>query len=158
MDLFNNYTWFLTDPVNGDQFHQHDDRVYGGGGASRTVSGSLFGLPTETVYGIQSRYDDIDIALSNTVQRQFLSSILADHVEEGNAGIYAENTVHWTDWLRTTLGWRGDYLCGIGEFDAAVREFGEQSSGDRQPQIQDGVRPVRQYRIIPRRRHGLSQQ
>jgi hypothetical protein len=30
MDLFNNYTWDLTDPVNGDQFHQRDDRVYGG--------------------------------------------------------------------------------------------------------------------------------
>jgi outer membrane receptor protein involved in Fe transport len=108
LDLFNNYTWFLTDPINGDQFHQHDDRVYGGGGASRTVNGALFGLPTETVYGVQSRYDDINVALSNTVQRQFLSSILADHIEEGNAGIYAENTVHWTNWLHTTLGWRGD--------------------------------------------------
>jgi outer membrane receptor protein involved in Fe transport len=110
MDLFNNYTWFLTDPVNGDQFHQHDDRVYGGGGASRTVDGTLFGRPSETVFDIQSRYDDINVALSNTLQRQFLSSILADHINEGNAGIYAENTVHWTDWLKTTAGWRGDYF------------------------------------------------
>jgi len=109
LDLYNNYTWDLTDPINGDQFHQHDDRVYGGGGASRTINGSLFNLPTETVLGVQSRYDDIDVALSNTVQRQFLSSVLADHVSEENAGIYAENTVHWTDWLRTTAGWRGDY-------------------------------------------------
>jgi outer membrane receptor protein involved in Fe transport len=23
--------------------------------------------------------------------------------------LYAQNTVGWTDWLRTTLGWRGDY-------------------------------------------------
>ena len=29
LDLYNNFTWFLTDPVNGDQFHQHDDRIYG---------------------------------------------------------------------------------------------------------------------------------
>ncbi len=69
----------------------------------------MFNLPTETVFGIQSRYDDINLALSNTVQRQFLSNVLADHVNEENAGIYAENTVHWTDWLRTTVGWRGDY-------------------------------------------------
>jgi len=109
LDLYNNFTWFLTDPINGDQFHQHDDRLYGGAGASRTINGSLFDRPTETVFGVQSRYDDIDLALSNTVQRQFLSSTLADHVNEGNAGIYAENTVHWTDWLRTTAGWRGDY-------------------------------------------------
>jgi outer membrane receptor protein involved in Fe transport len=109
LDLFNNFTWFTTDPVNGDQFHQHDGRVYGGAGASRTVNGALFNLPTETVYGFQSRYDDINVALTNTVQRQFLSSVLADHVAEANAGIYAENTVHWADWFKTTLGWRGDY-------------------------------------------------
>ncbi len=109
LDLYNNYTYFLTNPVDGDQFHQYDNRVYGGAGASRTVDGTLFNLPTETVYGIQSRYDDINVALSDTVQRQFLSPILSDHVNEANAGIYAENTVHWTDWLKTTLGWRGDY-------------------------------------------------
>ena len=117
LDLFNNYTWHLDDVTNGDngdQFHQHDDRVYGGAGASRTINGSLFDMPTETVFGVQSRYDDIDLGLSNTVQRQLLSNILLDHVDEGNVGIYAENTVHWTDWLRTTTGWRGDY------FDASV--------------------------------------
>ena len=100
LDLYNNYTWFLTDPVNGDQFHQHDDRTYGGGGVSRTIQGSLFGRPSETVFGVQSRYDDITLALTNTVQRQFLSNTLLDHVSEGNAGIYVENTVQWTDWLR----------------------------------------------------------
>ena len=64
-----------TSPIrrNGDQFHQHDDRIYGGAGASRTIEGSLFGLPTETVLGVQTRYDDINLALSNTFQRQFLS-------------------------------------------------------------------------------------
>jgi outer membrane receptor protein involved in Fe transport len=110
LDLFNNFTWFLTDPVNGDQFHQHDSRIYGGVGTSRTIVGSLFGHPTEIVFGIQSRYDDIDLGLSNTVQRQSLTYTLIDHVNEENVGIYVESTVYWTDWLRTTLGWRGDYF------------------------------------------------
>ena len=110
MDLFNNYTWDTNDPVNGDQFHQHDDRTYGGGGVSRTIDGTLFNLPTETVFGLQSRYDDIITALNYSTRRQFLSPYIYDHVGEGNAGIYAENTVHWTDWLRTTTGWRGDYF------------------------------------------------
>ena len=74
LDLYNDFTWFLTNPVNGDQFQQHDDRVYGGAGASRTIDGTLFGRPTETVFGIQSRYDDIDLALNNTVQRQITRS------------------------------------------------------------------------------------
>ncbi len=109
MDLWNNYTYDTVDPVNGDQFHQHDDRVYGGGGASRTFNGTLFNLPTETVVGVQSRYDDIITALNFSDQRQLLAPYIYDHVGEGNAAIYTENTVHWTDWLRTVLGWRGDY-------------------------------------------------
>jgi hypothetical protein len=130
MNLFNNYTWFLNNPIDGDQFHQHDARVYGGGGASRTLDGTLFGRPTETVFGVQSRYDDIDTGLTNTFQRQFLSNILLDHVDEGNAGIYAENTVHWTDWFRTTAGWRGDY------FSASVNsELQSANSGSTQAAI-----------------------
>lgn len=120
LDLFNNYTYHLDDANNGDngdQFHQHDDRIYGGVGASRTIDGSLFNRPTETVFGVQSRYDDITTGLSNTVQRQLLSNVLLDHIDEGNVGIYAESTVHWTDWLRTTTGWRGDY------FDASVNSM-----------------------------------
>ena len=109
MDLFNDFTWFLTNPIAGDQFQQHDDRVYGGGGISRTFNGSLFGRPTETVVGFQTRFDNINLASNNTVAQQFLSATLLDHVNEANAGIYAEHTVHWTSWLATTLGWRGDY-------------------------------------------------
>ncbi len=110
MNLFNNFTWDTTDPVKGDQFHQLDDRVYAGGVASRTVNGTLLNRPTETVFGVQSRYDDITIGLSDTARRLFLSNILVDHANEGNVGIYAQHTMHWTDWFRTTAGWRGDYF------------------------------------------------
>jgi opacity protein-like surface antigen/outer membrane receptor protein involved in Fe transport len=109
MDLFSNFTWDTTDPVNGDQFHQLDNRLYGGFGASRTLNGTLFNRPTETVFGVQSRYDDITVGLSDTTHRLFLSNILVDHVDEGNVGVYAQNTTRWTDWFRTTVGWRGDF-------------------------------------------------
>jgi outer membrane receptor protein involved in Fe transport len=109
LDLFNDFTYFLSNPVLGDQFHQHDDRIMAGGNASRTLNGSFAGLPMQTTVGVQTRYDDIDLALSDTFQRGFLANVRSDKVGEGSIGIYAENTVKWTDWLRTTLGWRGDY-------------------------------------------------
>jgi len=109
LDLYNNFTWFLNDPVKGDQFHQHDGRTMVGGNASRTLQGTLGGVRTETTLGIQTRYDDIDLGLTNTFQRTFLSNIRSDRVGESSVGVYAENTLYWTDWLRTTLGWRGDY-------------------------------------------------
>ncbi len=108
LDLFNNFSWETTDPVNGDQFRQHDGRIYAGSGVSRTLKGTMFSLPTETEVGVQTRYDDITLSLSNTNQRLFLSNTLVDHVGEGNVGIYIQNTMHWTDWFKTTTGWRGD--------------------------------------------------
>jgi hypothetical protein len=125
LDLFNNFSYFLADPLRGDQFHQHDDRIMAGANASRTFDGSLIGRPMQTTFGTQTRYDDIRLALTDTGQRTFLSTVRSDHVNEASVGIWTENTVHWTDWLRTTLGWRGDY------FDAKVTSlFDANNSGN----------------------------
>ena len=109
LNLWNNFTYFLTDPVNSDQFHQHDDRVLGGINASHTFKSKFAGLPMETEIGVQSRYDGIRLDLNNTVQRQFLSPIRGDAVREGSVGVFVQNTLHWNDWLRTIVGWRGDF-------------------------------------------------
>ena len=63
----------------------------------------------QTTFGVQTRYDDINLALTDTLQRAFLSNVRNDKVGEASVGVYAQNTVGWTDWLRTTLGWRADY-------------------------------------------------
>jgi hypothetical protein len=110
LNLFNNFTWFTTNPTLGDQFHQSDDRIYSGGAVSRTFNGTLFSFASQTVVGLQTRDDDINVGLTNTFRRQFLSNTLFDHVNEGNVGVYAENTTRWTDWWRTTFGLRGDYF------------------------------------------------
>ena len=109
LNLWNDFTYFLTDPANGDQFHQHDDRILGGIDASHVFNGRFAGLPMETEIGVQSRYDDIRLDLDNTVRRQSLAPIRSDAVQEGSVGLFAQNTLHWTDWLRTTVGWRGDF-------------------------------------------------
>ena len=76
---------------------------------SRTINSTLFGRPTETLFGVQTRYDDIDVSLGNTVSvTSFKHS--RRRCREGNVCIYAQNTTRWTDWFRTTAGWRGDYF------------------------------------------------
>ena len=109
LDLFNDFTYFLTNPLQGDQFHQHDDRVMTGGSASRTINGSFAGRLMETTFGIQTRYDVINLGLTDTYQRAFLSNVRSDIVGEASVAVYAQSTVHWSDWLRTTMGVRGDY-------------------------------------------------
>ncbi|KQP43010.1 TonB-dependent receptor [Methylobacterium sp. Leaf104] len=108
MNLFNDFTYFLNDPVAGDQFRQRDSRVLGGGEVSHTVPGSLFGLAMENEFGVQTRTDDIRVGLFNTAARQYRSTVLDDRVLEASAAFYVENRVRWTDWLRTSLGFRAD--------------------------------------------------
>ncbi|WP_445490114.1 TonB-dependent receptor [Rhodopseudomonas sp. RCAM05734] len=109
LNLWNDFTYYLSNPVDGDQFHQHDDRVLGGFSASHTFNHQFAGLRMETEVGVQSRYDNVQVDLNNSVRRQFASAIRSDAVKEGSVGVFAQNTVFWTDWLRTTAGWRGDY-------------------------------------------------
>ena len=156
LDLYNNFTYFLTDPVNGDQFHQHDDRVLAGANASRTINGSFGSLPTETTFGVQTRYDDIDLSLTNTVARQFLSNTRSDHVNEGNVGIYAQNMSHWTPWLRTIVGLREDfYTANVNSFFDPANS-GNANAAIAQPEILDGSWPILQDRILCQRGHWIS--
>ena len=48
-------------------------------------SEAFAGLPMQTTVGVQTRYDDIALALSDTYQRSFLSTVRNDRVGEGSA-------------------------------------------------------------------------
>jgi hypothetical protein len=59
--------------------------------------------------GIQFRNDDIpDSGLNQTESRQVLSTVVHDRVEEARLGVYADDRIQWTSWLRTELGLRAD--------------------------------------------------
>lgn len=102
LQLFNDFTYFLDNPIDGDQFSQTDRRTLVGVNASHTFNHRLAELPMETTLGVQTRYDDINVGLFNTVDRQITGIVREDHVQEGSAGFYAQNLVRWAPWLRTT--------------------------------------------------------
>ncbi|MBR1189253.1 TonB-dependent receptor [Bradyrhizobium sp. AUGA SZCCT0160] len=112
LQLYNNFTYFLDDPVNGDQFNQRDSRTLGGFDARHAFDWRLDGLETQTRIGLQSRYDDIHVGLFKTQQRGWLSTVREDRVREGNVGVWMDSTTRWTDWLRTTVGIREDVHAG----------------------------------------------
>ena len=112
LKLFNNFTYFLDDPVNGDQFSQTDRRTVYGLNASHAFDMRFAGIETQTRVGLQTRGDDIHVGLFNTLQRATLSTVRDDSVQEGNVGLWADTTARWTDWLRTTVGMREDYFAG----------------------------------------------
>ena len=69
LQLFNNFTYFLDNPVNGDQFNQLDRRTLGGFDARHAFDWRFGGFETQTRVGLQSRYDDIHVGLFKTEQR-----------------------------------------------------------------------------------------
>ena len=109
LQLFNNFTYFLSNPVDGDQFKQRDDRWIGGAKASRThFFAGPAGLRNELTVGLETRYDAITVGLFNTKERQTLSTVREDDVREASVGVFGEATLRWTPWLRTITGLRAD--------------------------------------------------
>jgi hypothetical protein len=126
--LFNNFTYFLDDPVNGDQFSQLDRRTVSGFDASHAFDWRFAGIESQTRIGLQSRYDDIDVGLFRTLQRSTLSTVREDGVQEGNLGLWTDTTARWTDWLRTSVGIREDYFAGRVASDTALNSGNAQAS------------------------------
>jgi hypothetical protein len=116
-NLFSNFTYFLNDPVNGDQFEQSDRRSVWGADVSHTWLGTLGMRPMENTLGVQSRFDRIRLGLFNTVERQRLATTRDDRVAESSAGAYGQNRVQWNGWLRTIAGLRIDQYQGKVESD-----------------------------------------
>ena len=107
--LFSNFTEFLNDPVNGDEFEQRDERITVGGSAIYNQPFTLAGLDAELRTGGDVRYDDIfNIGLFNTAARERLSTVRDDEVTELSLGGFAEIEVNLTDRLRASAGLRAD--------------------------------------------------
>ena len=109
LNLFSNFTYFLDDPVDGDQFNQRDRRGVFGLTADRTSPVAWLGQKTTVTVGLQLRDDLIgELALRRTAQRALLGPIRADEVHEASAGAFAHANTHWSDRLRTEAGLRAD--------------------------------------------------
>ena len=63
LELFSDFTYFLDDPVHGDQFEQKDQRVQIRASASETWHWKLLGFDTQNTVGLQERTDFIHLGL-----------------------------------------------------------------------------------------------
>jgi outer membrane receptor protein involved in Fe transport len=109
LNLFSNFTYFLADPVNGDQFEQADDRnVYGWTGSWKRED-TWRGVTLRSALGFELRQDRIQpVGLHATLRRERLSTTREDRVVEGSAGLWAENATQWNEWFRSVVGLRYD--------------------------------------------------
>ena len=133
MTLWNDYTHFLDDPINGDQEQQSEARTTAGGQAVYLLHLTFGPITSDTALGLQGRYDDVYVDRRHTHDRIALNyceteqdpapdgsyapavatpavdgACDADRVHLGDVALYAQNTTRWLPWLRTVLGLRED--------------------------------------------------
>jgi len=108
LDLFSNFTYFLDDPVHGDQFAQPDRRRSTGLNASHSWYQPGLGLDSQNTVGAQFQNDNIFNGLLSTQARRTVSVTRRDHIVETSLGLYAENATKWLSWFRSVVGVRGD--------------------------------------------------
>tara|TARA_R100001369_G_scaffold44484_5_gene70607 strand:+ start:42 stop:1187 length:1146 start_codon:yes stop_codon:yes gene_type:complete len=112
-ELYSNFTFFLEDPINGDQIKQKENRTLIGGETSydRTIhldqNNSQFRFNT----GIGFRYDDInDVELSHTMNRKTtLEQLALGNIDELNAYGFFNINYKINNW-NINPGVRLDYL------------------------------------------------
>jgi len=120
LDLFSDFTYYLTDPVRGDQFEQKDRRWVAGLAASHTIFSQWFGRRVQNTFGVQVRNDWINNGLYQAQDRVRVDKIdsdtgtilpaitQADRFTDTQVGLYAENTIQWTEKFRSVAALRGD--------------------------------------------------
>ncbi len=105
LNLWSNFTYFLDDPINGDQFQQVDERRLFGFNASQQWDSGR----SRWRIGAEGRFDDIDrVALLRTSARQRVGTVRDDAVEEGSLGIFVANEFRFNDQWRSYVGVRRD--------------------------------------------------
>jgi outer membrane cobalamin receptor len=109
LNLFSNFTYFMNDPLQGDQFRQAESRKMFGLNMTQTWFGKLGSLDTLNRIGVQARSDLISpVGLYGTANRQPVSMTREDRVRQGSIGLWVDNSTQWLPKLRTVAGARFD--------------------------------------------------
>ena len=114
LDLISNYTYFLDDPVRGDQFQQVDQRNVVGGSITHLQGVSALGVSHLLKVGVQTRADFVAVGLHRTERRERFATVRRDDVREWGTGLFVESDSKWQPWFRSVLGARADgYLFDV---------------------------------------------
>ncbi len=109
LDLFSNFTYFLTNPDDGDQFNQSEQRRMLGLNLSQAWFNNVAGVEMRNKIGVQARYDKLSpVGIYHSIAQQRTTTVREDQVKEASAGFYAENYTQWLEKFRSIAGLRFD--------------------------------------------------
>jgi hypothetical protein len=142
VQLFHNFTYFLNDPVNGDQFEQYERRWTSGAKVTHRRLAHMGGFHTENAFGVDLRNDSVGgpLGLYHTRETVRLSTLRADEADQTSVGMFADSEIEWSPVVRTTVGLRGDVYRWNVESDNPLNS-GKESSGILSPKVSAAFGP-----------------
>ncbi len=144
--LVSNFTYFLDDPVHGDEFEQRDRRFVLGGRVDKKFTFDV-GVPVELLVGADTRADLIAPAgLYHTEFGRIRSVIRQDRVDEESVGVFAEATIHPIETVRIVLGLRGDGYAFDVQSNIAANS-GHSTAGIVSPKASVAWTPIKQIEL-----------
>jgi outer membrane receptor protein involved in Fe transport len=108
--LFSNFTYFLTDTVNGDMIEQNEHRTMQGLNANYKFSTSWFGFKQINKIGAGYRGDLIDVQLWHSPNRIRMNVFTNDEVDEQNLNAWLQQEFVFSPKIRMVWGIRHDYF------------------------------------------------
>lgn len=111
-ELYSNFTFFLNDPINGDQIRQKESRFLYGTNVDYEKNYSFLGMPTEFMAGIGFRHDETDGSeLSRTRDRVITTEQLKyGNIFETNISGYISQRMNVSPKFTIAPGARVDYF------------------------------------------------
>jgi len=106
--IFSNYTYYLLNPVRGDQYELYDERYFYGAEAWAGAMVEVAGIETETEVGISFRSDEVEQAQYNTDDRKRFNTLSDYDFTESSAGVYIKEFIRPDRRLQIMLGGRYD--------------------------------------------------
>lgn len=107
LQLTSNFTYFLDDPVRGDEFRQIDRRGVFGGSLTQAFDAG----PLRFRIGAETRWDRIGkVGLYRTVAGTIVDTVREDRVDEVSGALFAEASATLAPGLRAVVGLRGDTI------------------------------------------------
>lgn len=135
LELYSNFTYFLNDPVRGDQFEQSESRVFTGAHLWHRWDYDLYGRESATTIGFQTRYDFIDdIGLYLTENRERFDTVREDDINAGSFSLYLDHQTQVNDWFRIGAGLRGDIFTFDVDSDLSANS-GNETDGIVSPKL-----------------------
>jgi outer membrane receptor protein involved in Fe transport len=163
-DLWSNFTFFLSDPVYGDEIQQHDSRLQEGANVQYLQPYKFFGRQALLTVGGNFLAGQINVGLYPSIARSPSRKFLPGNIDNANVlltsaqanvnnfAAYAQNGVDFFNGhLRIEAGLRFDYFTfdvdGFETSDATRILRGKESAGAFQPKLALAWSPFEKFPV-----------